>query len=99
MIEVHLPSSLGGGSLLTTALTINKLSSIKVSLRKTKVVNRGGEDRSGGRRQSQPTPLVCSHNKKKPAAPARGAWLQGPYCSLQLLTASFFATRDCAVAQ
>ena len=61
--------------------------------RKTKVVNRGGEDRSGGRRQSQPTPLVCSHNKKKPAAPARGAWLQGPYCSLQLLTASFFATQ------
>ena len=63
----------------------------------TKVVNRGGEDRNGGRRQSQPTPLmcshnkkkpplVCSHNKKKPAAPARAAWLQGPYCSLQLLT-------------
>jgi hypothetical protein len=31
MIEVLLPSSLGGGSLLTTVLTINKLSSIKVS--------------------------------------------------------------------
>ena len=48
--------------------------------RNTKVVSRGGEDRSGGRRQSHPhhALTMCSHNKKrKPAAPAWGAWLQG----------------------
>ena len=60
-------------------------------------MQRWGEVRSGGRRQNQPTTswLGGSHNKNKSAAlstaPARGAWLQGP-----LLSATCFATCDCA---